>query len=358
MKLDSTPLRSALDLLKPIVKGRTIPILNCVRLEAKRNRLTITASDIDQFQVAKVECEDDLDALCVNAQHLSCCIPAEGVVQFKSDGKQLEIKHGKSVFKLNIQDSAEFPAMPDTKDCKLQGIVCADLAEGIKAVAWAASQNHLDRPILTAIRVAPKAKMLMVGATDSHELACFDRPLICPVFEMLMPGEFADRASDCLLQKGAELKLSDRAIYITHDSGSYWCKQMEGKYPSTDFVRAFKTSELGAIDVRMTLQALDSCLSLSDPSKTPTALLTFSKNGLDIDFSALGAASFTIPGVFKAHECQVNANAFRRSLRAIPEDKCKILCGLEDATKFLSFRCGDLYVVSICYAPTIAAVKK
>lgn len=357
MKLDSAPLRSALDLLKPIVKGRTIPILNCVRLEAKRNRLTITASDIDQFQTAKVECEDDLDALCVNAQHLSCCIPAEGIVRFKSSDNQLEIKHGKSVFKLNIQDAAEFPPMPETKDCKLQGIQCKDLAEGIKAVAWAVEPEELISQILTSVHVAPKAKMLTVEATNRKELASFDRPLICPVFEMLLPGDFAARASDCLLQKGAELKLSDRAIYITHDSGSYWCKQMEGKYPATDFVRAFKTSELGAIDVRMTLQALDSCLSLSDPSKTPVALLTFSKDGLDIDFSALGAASFTIPGVFKAHECQVSANAFRRSLRAIPEDTCKIMCGLEGEKPFLSFRCGDLCVWSMNYAPIVPTKK-
>lgn len=349
MKIETKPLREALDLLRPIVKGRTLPILNCVLLEAKNGQLTITASDIDQFQSERVDCDSDLDALCVNASHLSSCLGAGEYVGLKQGGTFLEIKSDGRVYKLPIHNANEFPAFPESKNHKLQGISCEDLAEGIQSVAFCAHTNP-DRYALMSVHVLSKPKMLLCEACDGGNGAMWERPLICPAFEMLIPSDFASRTADALLCKGSKLKLSDNSAMITHDTGYYYCKQSEAKYPDTSNIRGHKTAPLGELEVKSAVDALESCTRLIDTSKTASGLMTFSKSGLDIYFSSLhGSCSINLPGKFEIHEASVNIQSMLKCFRAIKADKCSILRNdTKDSGEFIALRSGDLGIISMC----------
>jgi|SRR6267154_3670719 len=343
MKIKTSELQAALQSLRPIIGTRlTLPILSCVHIEAKRNRLHITATDLDRWQSCKVGCDGDLEAVCVNFTHLLYSIGIDENTTIKNEGKSLVLKCGQKLAKISVLDAIEFPPLPDSKNDKAQGIACPDLASAIRAVHGFESAD--EARILTNLHINCHAKMLSCEACDGRNGAIYDNPLICADFEALVPNQFADSLAIALGGKDAVLSASTNSIHVKHEIGFYWCKQAEGKFPQTKDIFNRESKPLGELETKSMIQEIESCLPFQDNTKTPIMKVEFSVDGITTFFVGKGSdLKNHFAGAFKPHTARVNANSFLKCLKAFADGKCNV----SSDDNRLVFTSGNLKIVSM-----------
>ena len=344
MKITTKPLKEALTRLRGISSGRTtMPILHCVKLESDGVNLSITASDLDSWQVERVESDEKLEPICVNFKHFESAIGGEHVTITK-DGNHIIIKHGKSVMKLAMMSAEEFPKLPEGKRT-IHGINCEALADSIMKVQFACVEPKSERHILKAVHIQSNAKELRIEASDSRQGAIVREPLINATFEALIQQSLAIKCAETLTREDSELFIGENHVMIKHKFGYYWCKQTEGMYPKTEGIYSAGET-LGVIQTKPLIEILETCVSLADSVLEPAAEFVFSNNGLSVKFTGANASfENDIEGEFKPMECKANCAKVISCLRAIKSDTCEI----SDAVRgdALGFQSGNLFIVSM-----------
>lgn len=232
MKINTKSLREALNACAPVAKLRTtLPILQCVRLEASNNSLNIQATNCDVYIERIVECEGELPALAVNLRLLQSALEFDGAdeVELTLKGAKLGIV-GQSKGNLATLEAAAFPTWPEDETTAL-GINCADLADGLESVAWAVMEGDT-RPTLANALVVLAPKLIEVVAYDGHCMAHYARPCIGIEGEMNFPREFIDSMVSALREEDAVLSMCDRAALVRHKQGKTRIKLSDQLFPN------------------------------------------------------------------------------------------------------------------------------
>ena len=169
-------LQEALGLAGGIVAARTPkPVLQCIKLVAADNVLTLLATDLEagcRYHVTAVQVEEEGEAL----------IPAErlgGIVREASDDESLTIQTEKeacvvrgadSRFKILGYDPGEYPAVADFEGkCDFQ-IAAGALAGMINKTLFATAKVH-SHYAMSGVLWEASGKKLQLVATDGHRLA-------------------------------------------------------------------------------------------------------------------------------------------------------------------------------------------
>ena len=169
-------LQEALALAGSIVATRTPkPVLQCVKLVAANNVLTLLATDLEagcRYQVTAVQVEQDGEAL----------IPAErlaGIVRESADDESLTIETEKeaclvrgagSRFKILGYDPGEYPAIADFEQKGDFQIAAQVLAGLIGKTLFATARVH-SHYAMSGVLWEASGKKLQLVATDGHRLA-------------------------------------------------------------------------------------------------------------------------------------------------------------------------------------------
>ena len=325
MKIETKQLTEALQRLRPIVGRRSgVPILQSLRLHATQKRLNILASNLDEFQLEKLECEGELEPVCISYERLMYALGGDTLTMKITKKDVLVIKFDRNEIILATQSAEDFPAMPEEKGGVKIGVNCADLAVDFKLASWVAPKTYKNF-ILQSVHVLGTPKMLTCEATDGRNLARICHPLMCGDFEILVPTDFVANFSSAIERKDSELTVSEGSTRIDYDGGAYHCRQLEGKYPNTRPVTDGPTKQIGEFDPSELVEVLSRIENYYVPARDPIAELSFSKDGIEIKFrETTGELELFFEGKFEKHACKVNPNSLLRCLRAIPEDKCKL----------------------------------
>lgn len=169
-------LQEALALAGSIVASRTPkPVLQCVKLVAADNVLTLLATDLEagiRYQITAVQVEEDGEAL----------IPADrlaGIVRESADEESLTIETERdtchvrgagSHFKIFGYDPAEYPAVADFTGTGDFQVASDGLATMIGKTLFATAKAHSHYAISGVLWEASGKKIQLV-ATDGHRLA-------------------------------------------------------------------------------------------------------------------------------------------------------------------------------------------
>jgi DNA polymerase-3 subunit beta len=161
-----------------VERKTTIPILSNFLFEAADDRLTITATDLDQSIrtscVAKVK------------KPGACTIPArklfdyikllpEGEISIKlMDNHWVQIRAGRSNTKMVGMARANFPAVPEFPTTGTVKIALASLKNMIAKTIFAIS-NEESRYTLNGALLVLKAESMAMVATDGHRLAHIEK---------------------------------------------------------------------------------------------------------------------------------------------------------------------------------------
>ncbi len=169
-------LHEALTLAGSIVATRTPkPVLQCVKLIAADNVLTLLATDLEaglRYRLTAVQVEEEGEAL-VPADRLA------GIATLSADEETLTLQTVKdqcqivgkaSRFKIFGYDPAEYPAVPEFTDAPDFQVKAGDLAGMINRTLFATAKAHSHYAISGVLWEASGKKLQMV-ATDGHRLA-------------------------------------------------------------------------------------------------------------------------------------------------------------------------------------------
>jgi DNA polymerase-3 subunit beta len=169
-------LQDALALAGSIVATRTPkPVLQCVKLIAADNVLTVLATDLEagaRYQITAVQVEEPGEAL-VPADRLSGIVresAADESLVLQTQKEVCHIKGKGSHFKIYGYDPAEYPAVAEFGDEFDFQIKASDLAAMIGKTLFATAKAHSHYAISGVLWEAGGKKLQLV-ATDGHRLA-------------------------------------------------------------------------------------------------------------------------------------------------------------------------------------------
>ena len=168
-------LQEALALASSIVALRTPkPVLQCVKLVAAGNSLTLMATDLEvggRFTVSAVEVQKEGEAL-VPVTKFADIVRESGSesLTISVEKETCTITGGGARFKLMGFDPAEYPAIADFVDSGDFQVASEDLSALIEKTLFAAAKAHSHYAISGVLWEATGKKLQLV-ATDGHRLA-------------------------------------------------------------------------------------------------------------------------------------------------------------------------------------------
>lgn len=193
-------------------KRSTVPILSNILLEgrastsdSKHSTLDIVATDLEIGMRGSYPAQIHGDgAIAVSGRKLYDIVrelPDGNIDISVEDGKLLEIRSGKSFFKIAGFNKEDFPSLPEVTEDQMLEIESRTFGDMIKKTMFAvadADARHVLNGALLEIESAEgqKAKIRMV-ATDGHRLALCERPIDISNFK----SQISDSRSQTIIPK-------------------------------------------------------------------------------------------------------------------------------------------------------------
>ncbi len=172
----TSALQEALALVGSIVATRTPkPVLQCVKLVAKKKTLTLLATDLEagaRYQITAVQVEEEGEAL-VPADRLNGIVREAGgeeSLTIETEKETCHIRGSGSHFKIFGYDPAEYPAVPEFSGDGNFQITAGELSGMIGRTLFATAKTHSHYAISGVLWEAGGKKLQLV-ATDGHRLA-------------------------------------------------------------------------------------------------------------------------------------------------------------------------------------------
>jgi DNA polymerase-3 subunit beta len=182
LKISTAELAKALGRSQGIVeKKSTMPILSHVLLEARKDQLIVSATDLDLAVSSEHTegCEILKDgALAVSARHLYeivRALPEQQATLKKAHNSYLEVCSGPSEFRIVGLPAEDFPALPRFEKVPFAEIDAQQLLDMIERTFFAVSTDET-RYNLNGVYFEPSAEALRLVATDGHRLSLVERP--------------------------------------------------------------------------------------------------------------------------------------------------------------------------------------
>jgi DNA polymerase-3 subunit beta len=237
LRIESKTLLSLCARAKPVASGRaSIAALNCVRLFAKGDELTITANDLDKYLEIIGPCVTEAEgAVLLNAARLLSAATAlgGGELTMSADSKHfVTLSIGESQIKLAGLHSDEFPPAPAGEFGKPVEFPADVLRVKLAKVAPFASVDPT-RYTLQGVAVSTEDSKAVLVATNGNALRV--ESLEVPSFgDHIIPSAAVDLLLLLCGESTAGVTLSFAENLFTARSGSWRVvgKLIEGKYPN------------------------------------------------------------------------------------------------------------------------------
>ncbi|HDZ21215.1 hypothetical protein LCGC14_0226490 [marine sediment metagenome] len=348
-------LQDALGLVGSIVATRTPkPVLQCVKLIAKDDVLTILATDLEagaRYQIAAVQIEQEGEAL----------IPADrfgGIVRESSDEESLTIETDKeaavirgagSRFKILGYDPGEFPAVAEFGEKGDFKVPAPLLAEMISKTLFATAKAHSHYAISGVLWEA-SGKKLQLAATDAHRLALVKGSLgkaVAKDVTAIVPGKLMG-----LIQRIAadgdetlEVRIDENQIMVRTSRAVLMSSLVQGNFPKYQDVipkdcQSKATINTGQLEHRVRQAAL-----LTN-EESRGIRLAFAGDQVTLTSRApeAGEAEVTCPMKFDGPELEIafNPSFLLEALRVVGTDE--VTLELSAANKPAVLRAGSDFV--------------
>ena len=223
-------LRDKLDLVSKVsTKHVTLPVLQCVLVEAKGDTVTLKTTNleigIEATLKASVE-EEGVVAVSAPLLTQTIFLNQQPETTLKKEGDVLLVESKNSTTEINTIPTEDFPSIPKIKD-QGQKIQKETFSQGIKTVAFAASQSSI-KPELGSVYVFQKKEQsLTFVATDSFRLmektvaqkgVVLDDSVLIPfknALEMVRVMDVSKSDPVCRIGEGQMSLQFDEGVYVT-----------------------------------------------------------------------------------------------------------------------------------------------
>ena len=255
-------------LLKPLTsvtsiveKRHTLPILSNLLLEAKQNKIHLTATDLEMQISLSIESATTGDfSTTISAKKLlDICrsLPDSSEINMATNESRITLKAGKSRFNLQTLPAADYPVMTKTQgESTLVTIGQRQLKDLLKQVEFAMAQQDI-RYYLNGLLFEVVANRLNIVGTDGHRLSFTSTELkqnydkqdvILPrktVIELIKLLDDSD--------EDVQIELASNQVNFSFSHFKLISKVIDGKFPDynrvipTGHQNSFTTDRVGVL---------------------------------------------------------------------------------------------------------------
>ena len=343
----------------------TMPILSNVLIEAEKDQLSLTTTNLDLGIRCRIKAEvKEAGAVTLPVKRLASIVrelPNSDVTVDVSPNHQVKLSSGGSTFRIMGIGKEEFPALPEFGDEKAHTLQQADLAAMINSVSYAQSQDET-RYTLNGVFFAFKEGGLTLVATDGRRLALISKEMevaAAGTGSIILPARTVGELVR-LLGKGEKVKInfsdrrcafqvaSDKDTSGLMDSVYLYSKVVEGSYPNYQQVIPKETHQRIKLERELLLECVHRA-ALVCSEKSNSVRIKLSSNLLEITAQSpdFGEAHESMAIGYSGPDLQVAFNpAFVMDpLRALTKDE--VFLELKDEVSPGVFKTLDSFICVI-----------
>lgn len=311
----------------------TLPVLSNILLEARDDGVWMSGTDLDVAvrvrAPADVSQTGTLTAPGKKLQEIARELPDQPV-QVNVRGDQLELRCGRSVFKLNGLPSDEFPSLPGIDFAEGWSITGGELQKLIHHTAFAVSTEE-SRPILNGVLWELRDGLMRMVATNGHRLA---RMAVAAGASTATSADFI--VPPAALQQVQRLFKNDDALEVARDGNhlgfradgtEVYTRLIEGSYPNYEQVIP-KDNDRFAIVEKEALASAVRRMAVVASDQTHRIRLVFEKDRVHLNVLTpdLGEGEDELELTFEGADLEIgfNANYLLEVLRYMPSEEVKM----------------------------------
>lgn len=337
LKCDREALQSILQRVQGIVSSRAaIHILGNVMLEAKKGKVALTTTDLDIGIRCTCKAEiEEAGASTVPVKRFAGIVRELDLpeITIKVSGKNvMEIRHGKSYFKMLGLPVDDFPKLPDFSGKESFEMDQAVFKDMLRKTSYSVSQDET-RYALSGILLGIKEDMIVVVGTDGRRLALIEKEgKFARDFkkEVIIPGKAVNELlrilgddgtmSISFLQNQAGFRIGETLLTT---------RLIDAHFPNYRQVIPESSKEKVSLNREEFLSALRRA-SLLTSERSNSVRLNFVKSGLEITAVSpeIGEAKEQIDLSYKGKELSIAFN---------PQYIMECLKNLDDEDVILEF---------------------
>jgi len=319
----------------------TMPILSNVLIEAEKDQLSLTTTNLDLGIRCKIKADvKEGGAVTLPVKRLASIVrelPNSDVSVDASPNHQVKLSSGGSTFRIMGMGKDEFPPLPEFGDEKAYTLDQAELSGMLRKVAYAQSTDET-RYILNGVYFNFRDGKLSLVATDGRRLAVVAKELEVPADSagaIILPAKTVSELTR-LLDKGERVKINfnerrcafqiatDKDGSGLVDSVYLYSKVVEGNYPNYQQVVPKETHQRIKLERELFLQCVHrAALVCSEKSNSVRIKLTSNLLEITAQSPDFGEAHESMAIGYSGPDLQVAFNpAFLLDpLRALPKDE-------------------------------------
>ena len=319
----------------------TMPILSNVLIEAEKDQISLTTTNLDLGIRCKIKAEvKETGSVTLPVKRLAGIVRELPNVDVTFDGSpnhQVKLTSGGSTFRIMGIGKEEFPPLPEFGDEKAYSLEQAELAMMLKSVAYAQSTDET-RYILNGVYFNFKDGKLSLVATDGRRLALIAKEMEVPAASagaIILPAKTVGELTR-LLDKGEKVKINfnDRraAFQIATDKETsglidhvyLYSKVVEGNYPNYHQVIPKETHQRIKLERELFLQCVHrAALVCSEKANSVKVKLTSNLLEITAQSPDFGEAHESMAIGYSGPDLQVafNPGFIMDPLRALSKDE-------------------------------------
>ena len=270
----------------------SLPILSNVLMETEKNTLKLTATDLDIGICAtipvKVVKEGAITIPAKKFFDIVKALPEESEISLAMKKNNfINIKSGKSQFKIIGLPKEEFPQLPEFKDKDSIILNKEQLREMFNLTDFAVSKDDT-RYVLNGTLFKIKGDIITIIATDGRRLAVVSKKLPKKTLvdrEVIIPTKTTQEVKRMLQDDGdVILKFSDNQVLFSFEGSFILSRLIEGEYPNYKKVIPEKSGKIATIPREEFLSATKRASIFTDQDSMAIKLsikkkkMTISKN--------------------------------------------------------------------------------
>ena len=298
--VSSAELNGRLQAISRVINNKTpLPILENFLFNLEKNKLTLTASDLETTLITSLPLTETQGegSVAISAKLLLDTLKefADQPLTFDINKDNLTIVVTSENGKYNFigQNSDEFPKLPEIAAGAKSLTMGVDvLATGINRTLFATADDEL-RPVMNGVLFDIKADALTLVASDAHKLVRFNTTEGKGSEEanFILPKKPATLLKNILPKESGEvaIQFDEKNACFTLSNYLMFCRQVEGRYPNYNSVIPQNNPNKAIVDRQTFISALRKVAVYSNQAsnlvKLQFSAVELQISAQDIDFS-------------------------------------------------------------------------
>ena len=265
----------------------TLPILSCVLIETKKTEVVLTATDLEQTVITRIDAEIPIEGkIAVPGSRfieIISALPSGPLELSVTEDREIEISSPKGVYKIMGKDPLEYPETPNLEKKQQIKIEGKELLDIINNTLYAVSKDDL-KPALCGIYFNINKNNIVTVSTDGHRLVKYNKEVenSNPEGSIIIPGKFFNILKNNINTTSQMLiNLSDNHIDVTENKTTIITRIIKESFPDFNSVIPEKQENKAEVSSQELIEAIKR-VSIFSNKTTRQIILSFQHNELII----------------------------------------------------------------------------